>query len=115
MDDAVLLQPGTPPIVGKAAFHDFMKQALAKSPSVKVVKYVPDIHDVQVAGNVAYEWGYFDAAQKSSEHKAPESLRAKLLRVMRRPTRWFLEVVPLHPAKNRLVCQGNTALAHHLD
>ena len=44
-DDAVLLQPGTPPIVGKAAFHDFMKQALAKSPSVKVVEYVPDIRE----------------------------------------------------------------------
>jgi ketosteroid isomerase-like protein len=70
-DDAVLLQPGTPPIVGKAAFHDFMKEALAKSPSIKVVKYVPDIHDTQVAGNVAYEWGYFDAAQKSSEQQRP--------------------------------------------
>jgi ketosteroid isomerase-like protein len=83
-DDAVLLQPGTPPIVGKAAFQNFAKQALAKSPSVKVVKYAPDIHDIRVAGNVAYEWGYFDTTQKSSEHQAPESLRAKLLRVMRR-------------------------------
>ncbi|MGA7318084.1 MAG: nuclear transport factor 2 family protein [Silvibacterium sp.] len=83
-DDAVLLQPGTPPIIGKAAFHDFMKQALAKSPSVKVVKYVPDIRDIQVTGNVAYEWGYFDAAQKSSDQQAPENLRAKLLRVMKR-------------------------------
>jgi len=69
---------------GKAAFHDFVKQALAKSPSVKVVKYAPDIHDIQVAGNVAYEWGYFDATQKSFEQQAPESLRAKLLRVIRR-------------------------------
>jgi ketosteroid isomerase-like protein len=33
---------------------------------------------------VAYEWGYFDAAQKSSEQQAPITLRAKLLRVMRR-------------------------------
>ena len=83
-DDAVLLQPGTPPIVGKAAFHDFVKQALAKSPAVKVVKYAPAIHDIQVAGNVAYEWGYFDTTQKSFEQQAPESLRAKLLRVMKR-------------------------------
>ena len=83
-DDAVLLQPGTPPIVGKAAFHDFMKQALAKSPSVKEVKYVPDIRDIQVAGDVAYEWGYFDAAQKSSDQQTPERVRAKLLRVMKR-------------------------------
>ena len=83
-EDAVLLQPGTPPIIGKPAFHDFMKQALAKSPSIKVVKYAPDIHDIQVAGNVAYEWGYFETAQKSSGQQAPESMRAKLLRVMRR-------------------------------
>jgi len=83
-DDAVLLQPGTPPIIGKAAFHDFMTQALAKSPSVKVVKYVPDIRDVQVAGNVAYEWGYFDASHKSSEQQAAQSLHAELLRVMKR-------------------------------
>lgn len=83
-DDAVLLQPGTPPIIGKAAFHDFMTQALAKSPSVKIVKYVPDIRDIEVAGDVAYEWGYFDATQKSSEQQAPENLRAKLLRVMKR-------------------------------
>ena len=83
-DDAVLLQPGTPPIVGKVAFHDFMKQALAKLPSAKVLKYVPDIRDIQVAGSVAYEWGYFDATQKSSEQQAAESVRAKLLRVMKR-------------------------------
>jgi uncharacterized protein (TIGR02246 family) len=83
-DDAVLLQPGTPPIVGKAAFRDFMKQMLAKSSSVKVVEYVPDIRDIRVTGDVAYEWGYFDAAQKSSEQQAPKSLRAKLLRVIRR-------------------------------
>jgi uncharacterized protein (TIGR02246 family) len=83
-DDAVLLQPRTPPIVGKAAFHDFMTQALAKSPSVKVVKYVPDIRDVQVAGNVAYEWGYFDASHKGSDQQAAQNLHAKLLRVMKR-------------------------------
>jgi len=83
-DDGVLLQPGIPPIVGKPAFHDFIKQALAKWPSVKIVKYVPDIRDIQVAGEVAYEWGYFEAAQQSSEQQAPESVRAKLLRVVKR-------------------------------
>ena len=38
----------------------------------------------RLQGNVAYEWGYFEAAQKSSEQQAPESMRAKLLRVMTR-------------------------------
>ena len=31
-DDAVLLQPGTPPIVGGAAFREFAEQTLAKAP-----------------------------------------------------------------------------------
>ena len=82
--DAVLLQPGTPPIIGKAAFHDFMQQAFAKSPSVKVVRYVPDIRDIQVAGDLAYEWGYFDAAQKGSDQEPPHTVCAKLLRIMKR-------------------------------
>lgn len=83
-DDAVLLQPGTPPVIGKSAFHDFMKQAILKSPTIKVVKYAPDIRDIRVAGDVAYEWGYFEAAQKGSDQKAPERLRAKLLRIIKR-------------------------------
>ena len=83
-DDAVLLQPGTPPVIGKSAFHDFMKQAILKLPTVKLVKYVPDIRDIRVVGDIAYEWGYFEAAQKGSDQKAPQRLRAKLLRVMKR-------------------------------
>jgi uncharacterized protein (TIGR02246 family) len=83
-DDAVLLQPGAPPIAGKPAIRDFMKQAFLNSPSVKVVKYAPDIRDIQIVGNVAYEWGYFDAAQRSSADPAPQTLHAKFLRVMKR-------------------------------
>ena len=83
-DDGVLLQPGTPPVIGKSAFHDFMKQAILKSPAIKILKYAPDIRDIRVVGDVAYEWGYFDAAQKGSDQKAPERLRAKLLRIMKR-------------------------------
>lgn len=57
-DDAVLVQPGSPPIVGKAAFHDFVKQGFGKSPAAKVLKYMPNIRDIQVAVSLAYEWRY---------------------------------------------------------
>jgi len=79
----VLLQPGAPPIAGKSAFQDFIKQSFAKSPNGKVLKYVPDIRDVQVAGSIAYEWGYFDSTFKPSEQAAPVSFRAKFVRVMK--------------------------------
>ena len=85
-DDAVLLQPGEPPVIGKAAFRESVKQDLAKSPSAKVLQYVPDIRDVQVAGDVAYEWGYFDATFKASEQEKAVTLHARLLRVVKRQT-----------------------------
>jgi len=82
-DDGVLLQPGTPAIIGKSAFRDFLKQNYAKSPSAKILKYVPDFRDVQVAGHLAYEWGYFDSTFKPSEQQQPVSFRAKFVRVLK--------------------------------
>ena len=82
-DDAVLLQPGAPAIAGKSAFRDFVKQSYAKSPSAKVLNYVPDFRDLHVAGHVAYEWGYFDSTFKASEGEQPVSFRAKFVRVMK--------------------------------
>lgn len=82
-EDAVLLQPGAPAIAGKTAFRDFVKQSYAKSPSAKVLKYVPEFRDVQVAGNVAYEWGYFDSTFKPSEQERPVNFRAKFVRVLK--------------------------------
>lgn len=82
-DDGVLLQPGVPAVVGKSAFRDFVKQTYAKSPSAKVLKYVPDFRDVQVDGHVAYEWGYFDSTFKPSEQEQPASFRAKFVRVLK--------------------------------
>lgn len=82
-DDAVLLQPGQAPIVGRAAFHELVKQNFAKSPSAKVLKYTPDIRDVQVADGVAYEWGYFDSTFKPAEGAPSVTLRARFVRVLR--------------------------------
>jgi uncharacterized protein (TIGR02246 family) len=81
--DAVLLQPGQPAIAGKSAFREFIKQSFAKSPSGKVLKYVPDIRDVQVAGDVAYEWGYFDSTFRPSDQEQTVSFRAKFVRVLK--------------------------------
>ncbi len=81
--DGVLLQPGAPPVAGKEAFREFIRQSFAKSPSGKVLKYVPDIRDVKVEGNVAYEWGYFDSTFQSSDQGQPVSFRAKFVRVLK--------------------------------
>jgi ketosteroid isomerase-like protein len=61
-----------------------MKQAILNSANVKVVTYAPGIRDIRVVGDVAYEWGYFEAEKNGSDQKALQRLRAKLLRVMKR-------------------------------
>jgi uncharacterized protein (TIGR02246 family) len=81
--DAVLLQPGQPAVVGKSAFRELIKQSFAESPSGKVLKYVPEIRDVQIAGDVAYEWGYFDSTFRPSDQEQPVSFRAKFVRVLK--------------------------------
>lgn len=83
-DDGVLISPGAPPIVGKAAIQNFLAQSLAKNPTMKVLKYEPEITDLQISGEVAYEWGYFNASQQASPSSEPFRLRARFLRVLRR-------------------------------
>jgi len=81
--DGVLLQPGQPAIEGKSAFREFVEQSFRKAPSAKVLKYVPDIRDVQVRGGLAYEWGYFDSTLRASGQAQPVTFRAKFVRVMK--------------------------------
>jgi uncharacterized protein (TIGR02246 family) len=83
-DNGVLLQPGHPPVIGKTAFVEFLTQTLAKSASMKVLKYAPDIRDVQVEGDVAYEWGYFDSIITPSDLDQPTNFRARFVRILRR-------------------------------
>jgi uncharacterized protein (TIGR02246 family) len=82
--DGVLLQPGQPPIIGKTAFREFLKQTFAQSASSKVLKYAPQIQNVQVEGRIAYEWGFFDSTVRSSEDEQPMNFRARFVRILRR-------------------------------
>jgi ketosteroid isomerase-like protein len=82
-DDGVLLGQDDNPVVGKPAIQASLKQNHAANPNLKVLKYVPDITDVRVVGDVAYEWGSFDATHQLSADSKPASFRARFLRVMR--------------------------------
>src|SRR5215469_11833016 len=82
-DDGVLLGQGDKPLVGKAAIQASLKQNFAANPGMKIIKYVPEITDLQVAGDVAYEWGFFEATHQLSADSKPASFRARFLRVMR--------------------------------
>ena len=48
------------------------------------LSYKPDIKDLQIAGDWAFEWGYFDASYKESANAAPLAVRGKQLRILKR-------------------------------
>jgi uncharacterized protein (TIGR02246 family) len=83
-DDGVLLQPGQSPVIGKTAFVEFLKQNFATSASLKVLKYAPEIRDIQVEGDIAYEWGIFNSTVRSSDLEQPTNFRARFVRILRR-------------------------------
>jgi uncharacterized protein (TIGR02246 family) len=83
-EDGVALQPGQPPMVGKAAIRAAMDENFRLYPQLKVLKYSADVRDVQVSGDIAYEWGFFEATGKVSATAEASSFRARMLRVLRR-------------------------------
>lgn len=81
-DDGVLLGQGAEALVGKSAIQTSLKQNFAANPAMKVLKYEPQITDLKVVGDVAYEWGSFQATHQISTDDKPVSFHARFLRVM---------------------------------
>jgi ketosteroid isomerase-like protein len=82
-DDGVLLGQGAEPSVGKQAIKASLKHNFAANPTMKVLKYVPEITSLEVVGDTAYEWGSFEATHQLSVESEPESFHARFLRVIR--------------------------------
>src|SRR5437588_1367360 len=78
--DAVRIQPGRAAEVGKSVISANDKHWEASADRAKTLCYKPEIKDVQVAGDWAFEWGYF--SYKDSSNSKP--MRGKVLRVMKR-------------------------------
>ncbi len=84
-DDGVNLQFPGPAVVGKKAMQEAYEKFRAEHPDFKVLKYAPDIRDVQVAvDGWAIEWGYAEATYKMSSSENPVSMKAKVLRALKR-------------------------------
>lgn len=64
-NDAVRLEPDGPADVGKAAIYAADVRFMNEGPGSAIVSYKPDIRDVQVSGDWAFEWGYFAAGCRS--------------------------------------------------
>jgi uncharacterized protein (TIGR02246 family) len=83
-DDCVKLGVPGPAVVGKKAMQEVYSKFRADYPDFKVLKYAPEIQDVQVANGWAIEWVYYEATYKMSAKDNPVSMRRKDLRVLKR-------------------------------
>jgi ketosteroid isomerase-like protein len=83
-DDAVVMQPGSPAIVGKARIFADNAKEFSEHPEVRILSYRPDFRDLQICGDWAFEWGTFTGTYRASPNARTETLNAKLLRIMKR-------------------------------
>ena len=83
-EDAVLLQPGQAPVVGKKAIFAENLQDQTAHPDAKVLSYKPEIKDLQIHGDFAFEWDTFEASYKDSANGEAKTFRAKALRILQR-------------------------------
>src|SRR4030095_145645 len=60
-DDIGILGQGEEPGVGRQSILETRERRSAALPGFRVVTYAPDIKDVTIAGEWAFEWGTFTA------------------------------------------------------
>jgi ketosteroid isomerase-like protein len=78
--DAIRIQPGRAAEVGKATIYANDKRWEATPGRAKTLCYKPEIKDVQIACDWAFEWGYLSYKDSSN----PKPMRGKVLRAMKR-------------------------------
>lgn len=83
-EDAVRLEPGGPAEVGLAVIHANDLKDITDHPGDKVLSYSPEIKDVQIVGDCAYEWDNFEASFKQASDGKVVTLHGKALRVLRK-------------------------------
>jgi len=83
-EDAILLIPGAPAVVGKSAILRKYADEKAAHPSSKVLVYKSEIKGLEVEDGWAFEWTQFDASSQDSASSEVKSFRGKSLRVLKR-------------------------------
>jgi uncharacterized protein (TIGR02246 family) len=82
-DDAVnLMFPS--PAVGTKAMREAFEKFRADYPDFRVLKYAPNVKDVQIADEWAIEMMYGESTYKLSAKDNPVSVQIKALRVLKR-------------------------------
>jgi ketosteroid isomerase-like protein len=81
--EAVRLSQGGVAEVGRDTIYADDKRWQATNTG-HTLSYRPDVKDVQIVGDWAFEWGYFDASYKESADGPPVTIHGKHLRILKR-------------------------------
>jgi uncharacterized protein (TIGR02246 family) len=96
-DDGVNLGTAGTPAVGMKAMQEMYQQFRSANPDFKVLNYVSDIKDIQIAGDWAIEVGNVQATYKLSAKEAPVNVNDKGMRLLKRQSHgsWKFALVGL--------------------
>jgi ketosteroid isomerase-like protein len=83
-DDAINLGFPGPPVVGIKAMREAYEKTKVTYPDFKVLKYAPEITDVQIADGWAIEVGTFEATYRMSAKDDPVTVKDKGMRLLKR-------------------------------
>jgi ketosteroid isomerase-like protein len=83
-EEAVRLQSGSPPEIGKATIYVNDKRWQANLHGGRTLSYKPDLKDLQIVAGWAFEWGTFEVHFRESEHGSEKMLHGKMLRVLKK-------------------------------
>jgi ketosteroid isomerase-like protein len=82
--EAVRLQAGSQAEVGRATIYANDKRWEADASRGRTLSYKPEFKDLQIAGDWAFEWGYFTASYKEAATGKTVTLHGKHMRILKR-------------------------------
>jgi ketosteroid isomerase-like protein len=83
-EDAVRLQSGSAPEVGKSTIYQDDKKWQSNRKGGHTLAYKPEIKDLKISGGWAFEWGTFELKYRMWQGGKEKTLRGKMLRVLKK-------------------------------
>jgi ketosteroid isomerase-like protein len=82
-DDCVLLPPDSAPIAGKNAINRYFDEQKVLLSGIEITEYTHDFQEINIFGNLAYEWGYFSNTAKPAGGGDAIKGSGKLFRILK--------------------------------
>jgi len=83
-DDVVYLIPGRAPVVGQDAVRVYLEDIRKQLADWDMVGYEENWQEVQVVGDVAYEWGTINIRAQQAAEKRESSATRNVMQVLKR-------------------------------